>query len=219
MSAAQQTSSPRSTTVSIVVGFAFTDADGPAFERAAKIATWGAGGELHLVHVFDANAPRTEASSRALSGRLRTYVEEKAASMGGLAGLHVGIHLRYGNTVREILQLASDVGATMIVVGSQSGPQLKHWIMGSTADKLLAQGSIPVLVASPYAPDAPADEGVPAIEPPCPDCTRTRLESRGNDWWCERHATHAKSGHTYSYQREWPFTGHDSSVSPTGIDF
>ncbi len=218
MSAAQQPSSPRSPTVSVVVGFAFTDADGPAFERAAKIATWGVGGELHLVHVFDANAPRSEERALELAGRLRTYVEEKAASMGGLAGLHVGVHLRYGDTVREILQLATDVGATMIVVGSQSGPHLKQWIMGSTADKLLAHGSIPVLVASPRAASAPVEE-VPAIEPPCPDCTRVRLESRGNDWWCERHAKHAKSGHTYSYQREWPFSGHDSAVSPTGIDF
>jgi nucleotide-binding universal stress UspA family protein len=204
--------------VSIVVGFAFTAADGPAFERAAKIATWAPGGELHLVHVFDANAPRTEASSAALAGRLRTYVEEKAASMGGLGGLHVGIHLRYGDTVREILQLASDVSATMIVVGSEAGPRLKQWIMGSTADKLVAHAPMPVLVASPRGAAPPGDEAL-AIEPPCPDCTRVRFESRGNHWWCERHASHAKSGHTYSYQREWPFSGHDSAVSPTGVDF
>lgn len=217
MSVAQQPSSPRSATVSVVVGFAFTDADGPAFERAAKIATWAPGGELHLIHVFDANAPRSEAGSLELAGRLRTYVEEKSASMGGLGGLHVGIHLRYGNAVHEILQLASDVGATLIVVGSESGPRLRQWIMGSTADKLLAQGALPVLVASPRTAEAAPAE--PAIAPPCPDCTRTRLESRGNSWWCERHASHAKSGHTYSYQREWPFSGHDSAVSPTGIDF
>jgi nucleotide-binding universal stress UspA family protein len=215
MTETAQTTNHAPSPLSLVVGLAFTDADGPAFDQAARIAQRVANGALHLVHVFDAE-PSVE-RSRDLVGHLRLYVNEKAAAAGGLKGITVGIHLRAGKPVRELAQFATDIHADLIVIGSRRGPYLKSWVVGSTAEQLIATAPCPVLVASPR-PAAP-QKHEPVIEPPCPDCLRTRAETHGARWWCERHSHHAERAHTFSYQRELPLATHDSAVIPTGIDF
>jgi nucleotide-binding universal stress UspA family protein len=201
--------------LAIVVGLAFTDADGPAFDQAARIAQRVPSSELHLVHVF--HEPLSEERSRDLASHLRLYVNEKAAVMGGLKGITVGIHLRVGAAVHEIVELAREIAADLIVVGSRRGPHIAQWIVGSTAQHLVGGAPCPVLVASP------APQGVEShrlvIEPPCPDCVRTRAASAGARWWCDRHSHRIAGGHVYSYQRELPLTMHDSQIIPTGIDF
>jgi len=202
-------------TLAIVVGLEFTDADGVAFDQAVRIARRVPRSELHVVHVFGEEP--SKARSRELVDHLRLYVNEKAAAAGGFKAMTVGIHLRTGKPVREIVQLATDVSADLVVIGSHKGPHMKSWIVGSTAEHLLAAAPCPVLVAPPH-PKAVAPHE-PAIEAPCPDCLRVRATSRGAEWWCERHAHHAKRAHTFSYQRELPFASHDSEVIPTGITF
>jgi nucleotide-binding universal stress UspA family protein len=209
------TTTPDRSTLCTVVGFAFTDADGPAFDQAARIASRVPRSELHVVHVFPTELSAEK--SHDLVGHLRLYVDEKAAIGNALQGITVGIHLRTGNPVREIAQLATEVRADLIVLGSQKGPHLKHWIVGSTAEKLIASASCPVLVASPK-PTA-VQKYEPTIEPACPECVQTRVASLGATWWCGRHSNVATGAHTYSYQREMPFASHDSAVSPTGVDF
>ncbi len=199
----------------VVVGLDFSDADGPAFDDGARLAGRVPGSELHLVHVFGAEP--SEARSRNLVDHLRLYVNEKAAAAGGLGGMSVGIHLRAGRPVREIVQLAAEVHADLIVVGSHRRQHLRHWLFGSTAEKLSAGAACPVLVAHPR--PAQSREHVIVIEPPCPDCVRAREVSHGAQWWCDRHANRVNTGHTFSYQRELPFASHDSAVIPTGVDF
>jgi nucleotide-binding universal stress UspA family protein len=205
---------PPATKFAVVVGLDFTDADGPAFDLAVRLLPSVPGTELHLLHVFS-EAPSAE-RSKDLADHLRLYVDEKAAILEGLRGITVGVHLRGGKVVREILQLATDVDAKLIVVGSHKGPHIKDWIAGSTVERLVSSGTFPVIAAAAKAKEPEKHE--PAIEPPCPQCVQTRIASGGKQWWCERHTHAASLGHTYSYQREIPFSTHDSSVSPTGIE-
>lgn len=204
------------TPVRIVVALGFNDADGPAFDQAVRLTRRVPGSELHLVHVFE-HAP-SEAKREDLVEHLRLYVSEKAEMTGGLGGITVGIHLRAGKVVRELTQLATDVGADFVVVGAPRRSPLEHWIAGSTADRLVASAPFPVLVASRAPRDREPQE--PAIEPPCADCVQTRIATQGARFWCERHTRAAAARpHTYSFQREIPFGSHDSEVLPTGIDF
>ncbi len=198
---------------SVVVGLDFTDAGGFAFQQAARIAKRIPHAAIHLVHVFE-DEP-TNGKSRDLVQRLRLYANEQAAAVGGLSGNAIGIHLRTGNPVREIVQLASELGADLIVLGAHKHPHMKSWVVGSTAEHLLAMAPCPVMVAGPK--PAPA-HFVPSIEPPCPDCETTRKASGGTQWWCERHAHHAKKAHSFSYQRELPYGMPDYEVIPTGLD-
>lgn len=194
---------------SILVGLGFVDADVPAFEQSVRIAQRVPRSELHLVHVASSGA-----GSRDLINRLRLTVNEKAGAMKGLRGVTVGIHLRWGKVVHEIVQLAAQVYADLIVLGSSGGWHLEHWIVGSKAERLGVAVSCPVLVASPR-PSKPR----PAIGPPCPDCVRSRAASGGSLWWCEHHSQQAGRAHEFSFQRELPFAAHESEVIPTGIDF
>jgi nucleotide-binding universal stress UspA family protein len=199
---------------SIVVGLDFLDAGGYAFEQAARVARTIAGSQVHLVHVFEGEVD--DARRKQLIGQLRLYANEKAISLGGLPGVRVGVHLRVGDPAREILQLASDLSATMIVIGAHKKSDPGSWLLGTVAQRLLQWSSCPVLVAGPKPPPLHHE---PAIEPPCADCSRTRVDSKGTTWWCERHSHHAARAHVFSYQRELPLETHDSAVVPTGIDF
>jgi nucleotide-binding universal stress UspA family protein len=198
---------------SVVVGLDFTDADGPAFDQAARLAVRVPDSELHLVHVFGTE-PSAE-SSRELIENLRHYVNEKAATTSGLPGLRVGIHLRWGRAVRKLIQFAMDVRADLIVIGSHKGPRINDWMSGSTVERLVSAASFQVLVASPR-PRVP-DERDKGIEPPCSACTRARSGSGGQSWWCDRHIHAAQRAHAFSYQRELPLTPYDSEIIPTGI--
>jgi hypothetical protein len=135
-----------------------------------------------------------------------------------MTGVRFGVHLRTGDAARQIAVLAAEVGADVVVLGSRRGQQIRHWIVGSTAQKLQAIAACPVLVANPW-PKEPADKHILVIDPPCPDCVRARASSSGSRWWCERHSHRGNSAHTYSYEYGAPFTTHDSLTSSTGIDF
>jgi nucleotide-binding universal stress UspA family protein len=202
---------------SILVASDLSEASGYAFEQAAHLAEHIPGAAIHFLNVVSGDT--SEARIRQLGGQLRTYVSEKAASMGGLQGLRVGVHVRHGDPVREIVQAAAELNARLIVVGNRQHPHLKSWVVGTIAEKLLVHAPCPVVLAGPK-PLEPLLH-YPAIEPPCPDCVKVRAQSDGHNWWCPRHTTHGATagGHVYSYQRELPFAQHDSEVVPTGIRF
>lgn len=201
----------------ILVCFDDTEASGYAFEEAMHIARRIPSSEIHLIDVRPKELPDSETMQ--LAGRLRTYVDEKAASLGGMRGQSVAVHVRYGDPMHHIVELAADVGIDLIVLGNPKHPHWQNLVAGSLADKLLRHAPCPVLVAGPK-PAEPRPQP-PRVEPPCPDCLRTRASTHGSQWWCSRHATVGAPGihaHRYSYQREIPFAEHDSNVIPTGID-
>jgi nucleotide-binding universal stress UspA family protein len=199
---------------SVVVGLDFTDADGPAFDQAARLALRVPGSELHLVHVFTME-PSAE-RSRQLMENLRLYVNEKAVMTCGLPGMRVGIHLRWGRAFRKLVQFAVEAQADIVVIGSRRQPHCKDSIVGSTLQKLVSAASFQVLVASAR-PTLP-EEHRPLIEPPCTACRETRTASVGQSWWCNSHVHAAELAHALSDQRELPTTTqHDSEVIPTGM--
>jgi nucleotide-binding universal stress UspA family protein len=133
--------------LSILVCLGFAETDGIAFDQSARIAQRVPCSELHLVHVFDAEPPA--ARSQDLIDRLRLYVNQKAGAMESPGGITVGIHLRWGKVVREIVQLATEVHADLIVVGSGKLPHVNHAMAGSTTQGLIVLAPCPVIMASP----------------------------------------------------------------------
>ena len=201
----------------ILVCFDDTEASGYAFEEATHIARRIPSSEIHLVDVRPKELSDSETMQ--LAGRLRTYVNEKAAALGGMTGQSVAVHVRYGDAMLQIAELAADIGIDLIVLGSSKHPHWQNLVAGSLADKLLRHAPCPVLVADPKPAEARAQP--PRVEPACPDCVRVRASSHGAQWWCSRHSTAGAPSlhaHRYSYQQEIPFSTHDSEVIPTGID-
>jgi nucleotide-binding universal stress UspA family protein len=203
----------------IVVAIDFHDPSVYALRRGAEIFRRSPSFELELLHVIAGAGEMTEPvldvvdTALDVSKRMEDFVRTKLGDPSALAGRRVGIHVRTGTVAEEIVKLADDVGAQLIVVGSHGRKGLMKKILGSTSEKVLELAHCSVVIAT----GDPASEA-PAIEPPCPDCQRERVASAGKTWWCSRHAEHHVRGHALSYRREWPFALHDSEVIPTGVD-
>jgi nucleotide-binding universal stress UspA family protein len=124
------------------------------------------GSELHVVHVLDA-APSpallypeatdpegAEVSDQALEKDLERRAEqlgrqildtetERVVSAGGTV---VGSHLAMGDAPREIVHLAEDLDAGLVVMGSRGRGGIRRALMGSVSDAVVRHAHCPVLV-------------------------------------------------------------------------
>jgi nucleotide-binding universal stress UspA family protein len=154
-------------------------------DQAAKETKLRPGAELHLLHVIPppiaapvgAIAPT---SGFDMTGSIEAAREELRRFVRGasLEGVEVSEHVRVGATSEEIIALANDLDAELIVVGANEHGFLKRVLLGSTTDPLMAHAPCSVLVAR-----APL---VPEVEPPRAD---------QND---DVHRRHHPQAHVYS---------------------
>lgn len=157
-------------------------------QTAAAMTVSVAGGELHLVHVAE---PIVDAEGRnALVTPLtevlqngRTVLEAAAARVRPVLGDRFVTHLTVGEPWQEILQLATDLTADIIVVGSHRRTGIERFLLGSVSEQIVRKARCQVVVARPKDYGA----AVPEIEPPCKDCVATQWESSGERLWCARH--------------------------------
>jgi nucleotide-binding universal stress UspA family protein len=197
----------------VAVDLADTASGGYALDQAFRIARRIPGSQLHVLHVSSADAKDETL------GLLRLYVQEKAAALGGCQRQNVAVHVRRGDSAKEIAQLATDLGSDLVVVGSHKTPELKKIFLGSTAERVMAHVTCPVVIAGPR-PKAQPSHTI-TIEGPCPACVQARVDTRGAQWWCARHSEHhpvLSHHHLYSYHSELPYAEHDSEVSAKGVD-
>jgi nucleotide-binding universal stress UspA family protein len=197
----------------VALDLADTASGGYALDQAMRIATRVADSQLHVVHVST-----SDVTSETL-GLLRLYVSEKATALGGPTWQTVAVPVRKGEPAHEIAQLATDLSADLIVVGTHKAPHLKNLFVGSTAERVMGSATCPVFVAGPR--PAPQPSHVIVIEAACPACVQARLETGGREWWCARHSEHhsvLRHHHMYSYDSGVPFATHDYEVAATGVD-
>jgi nucleotide-binding universal stress UspA family protein len=150
MSAQQQSPSlvaaPRSP-FTILVGDDFEPASALAFEQAVGLALRIPRSHLHVVHVVRDDT--TETDIHRLTAMLRVYIEEKC-SAGAPLDQWVEIHVRRGEPVREIVRLATDVTASIILVGTgRRRMHVRELLQGSLGTRLARLAPCPVLIAEP----------------------------------------------------------------------
>ena len=58
-------------------------------------------------------------------------------------------HLLRGSTVQAILTFAKDVEADAIVMGTHGRTGLRHLLLGSVAEGVIRQASVPVTIVPP----------------------------------------------------------------------
>jgi len=122
----------------------------------------------------------------------RAYLDEVVrAAADTFMGRIVG-HLAVGDPATKVLELALDLEADMIVVGTHQKGALARLVLGSVSQKIATRAQCPVLLARPKGYPV-----VPEIEPPCADCVATRQTSGGEQMWCARHMTHHPLGHVH----------------------
>lgn len=110
------------------------------------------GSELHVVHVgieyflftHDYISP---AQYEELKKERQEVLDEQVRFIEEAGGDVAGAHLRMGCKVdEEIVNLAEELGAGLIVVGSRGQGRLARSLMGSASDSIVRHAHCPVLV-------------------------------------------------------------------------
>lgn len=192
----------------VVVGTDYSVQAARALQAAYEAARRYAPAELHVVHATSAIAQGSAVMPpfAGLGGVPVKTLDEQQAELvkildSELATLstfpasntRVIAHIRLTAPVFAITELASELGADAIVVGSHGRHGVARWLLGSVAEAVVRQAPCPVLVIPPLPHELP----VPAIEPPCPRCVTARQESGGKEVWCEQHREHHGRRHVY----------------------
>jgi nucleotide-binding universal stress UspA family protein len=76
----------------------------------------------------------------------RTKLDEQMQRVGQTGGEVAEVHARIGRPDAEIVGLADELGAGLIVLGSRGLGPLRRALMGSVSDSVVRHAHCPVLV-------------------------------------------------------------------------
>ena len=116
--------------------------------RAAVDIARKTGSELHVVHAWH-SVPSTRFESyihAQLQQEAREVLAEQVERIKGDGANVAEAHLREGPAVDEILDLAEEVGADLIVIGSRGLGPVKRVVLGSVSEGVVHHATRPVLV-------------------------------------------------------------------------
>jgi nucleotide-binding universal stress UspA family protein len=131
----------------IVVGYDGTDSSKTALRYAIEFAK-ALGDKLVLVYGYASHGygGGEVPTQREAVKELGEKATAEGAKIAGSAKVDQEVELVAEHPVRALLDVASDRGARMIVVGSHGDNPLKGAIIGSTPHKLVQLSETPVLV-------------------------------------------------------------------------
>ena len=132
-----------------------------ASKTAAELAQ-STGSELHVLYVWEAANPYVEAVGLAgdepVNPRLdaelkrqfdlqaRTMLDAQEEKVRAVGGTVAQAHLRMGKADHEIVTLAEEIGAGLIVMGGRGRGGIRRALMGSVSDSVVRHAHCPVLV-------------------------------------------------------------------------
>jgi nucleotide-binding universal stress UspA family protein len=129
-----------------------------AFASAADLSK-KTGSELHVVYVghmplVSYESPGATTLDPGLTGRMhesaqqeaRTMLDEQVRQVGKTDGEVAEMHARVGRPDAEIVGLADELGAGLIVLGSRGLGPLRRALMGSVSDSVVRHAHCPVLI-------------------------------------------------------------------------
>jgi nucleotide-binding universal stress UspA family protein len=114
--------------------------------------------ELHVVHVgvvpiFLKSYPGTLGYERRLYEEIeemsRELLRKESWRVKAAGGTVAGTHLRMGEVALEIVALAEELQADLIVMGSRGLGGVRRALMGSVSDSVVRHAHCPVLVVRP----------------------------------------------------------------------
>lgn len=181
----------------IVAAVEPSGASDAVIDTASALSRIVAGAELHFVHVLAAGPPAHEIALPVadLVADAKRYLDGVVATAAAYTPAAIRGHVGVGPAAEGILQLATDVAADLIVVGTHHKRGVAR-IVGSVSERVLRHATCPVLLAQPKREGAASTSDV-AIEPPCPACNETQRATKGEQLWCDRHAQRHLQGHLH----------------------
>lgn len=205
-----------------VVGTDFSETADVALDKAFDLASKEELAEVHVVNAVrhlgeyvQMDLPDTPA--------YRLPIDEAQEKMEAHVGARLAVwqdktHRTFSRCVTYlstefpavgISQLATDLEAEMIVVGTHGRQGFRRLLLGSVAEAVVRLANVPVLVVRPKQDDVP----VPQIQPPCPQCLEVRRASGGDQLWCEQHQAHHGPRHVYHYENRVAADGNIGGIN------
>ncbi|HTR50383.1 MAG TPA: universal stress protein [Kofleriaceae bacterium] len=144
-----------STYSQVVVGFDFSHSGRAALYRAIALATRAPFHVLQFICVIEPHSPipavpgskvdygYAERVQRAMTDEIE--LELRAAQSN--TRIHFNVHARIGKAADEILDLAREVGADLIIVGSKGLKGVERLVLGSVSEKVVREAGCTVEVA------------------------------------------------------------------------
>jgi nucleotide-binding universal stress UspA family protein len=128
----------------VVVAYDFSKHADVALQHAVELACKDPSQVLHFVTVIDASQTYLTADSvqKDLLGRLRHLFEARRPGVE----IDFFVHARIGAPVAEILALAEEVGADLIICGSHGRGAMGRLLLGSVSEAVLHGARCPVLI-------------------------------------------------------------------------
>lgn len=201
----------------IVVGIDFSEAGNGALDHAIELAV-ARNAELHILYVDDhfRGAEDGREAAEAMLERIEKHgifhMEQASKRLGKAVSFrHLYSHFRVGAPAEQIVQLAVDLNADLIVVGTHGRRGVQRLLMGSVSERVVRLARCAVWIVRPK--DHEGLGHVPEIEPPCKDCLARRTETNGEEFWCARHSERHIRGRPLHYGGAG--SGTDGSYSST----
>jgi nucleotide-binding universal stress UspA family protein len=143
----------------IVVGFDHSDTGEHALLEAMRLAQQLPRSELHVTSVIETGGKlhdkndleRASDELRSRAGELRNHVMRICAPGQGSDAFrqHVVLHVRIGDPATALIQVAVDVEAELLVVGTHRRRGVEKLLEGSVSEALIRRAPLPVLVVYP----------------------------------------------------------------------
>lgn len=137
--------------VQVVVAYDLSPSGEEALARALEIVARAPQHVLHVVTILDEyRGGHKVGYQRAddMHGALREYVQARFTEREK-PEIEFFVHCRIGKPAVEILQVAEDVGADLIFVGSHDRHGIDRVLSGSTAERVVRDAKCPVMVVKP----------------------------------------------------------------------
>lgn len=185
----------------VVVGYDFSHSGHAALTRGVALAVRASSHVLHVICVIDPKSPIPSIPSydgvdymyaARVQEALATAVEEELGKHDIHTRIHFFVHARIGRPAEEILQLAREVGADLVVVGNHALSGLERLFVGSVSAKVMRDAKCSVEIARPKGyPDVellpvvdaePGDHDHPYLPPHRYTYEDNRLNLRPPEW-------------------------------------
>jgi nucleotide-binding universal stress UspA family protein len=182
----------------VVVGYDFSHSGRAALRRAVTLAGRAPFHVLHVVCVVDPkeaipSLPSYNGVDYMYAARVQealaaeTQHELDRADVRG--SVHFFVHARIGKAAPEILTLAREIGADLIIVGSKGLCGIERWILGSTSEQVMRDAGCTVEIARPkrydevlLLPVDPVDPGHTYVPPHRYTYEDRRVNLRPAEW-------------------------------------
>jgi nucleotide-binding universal stress UspA family protein len=194
----------------LLVGVDFSELSDRALDEAFAQASQRPDSEVHVLSVLpvtdtdpgyvvsmyagEDQKPNLDEAVQKLRTHVELHLEKfKLVHPESRLGFRVISHVHVDTAAHCIVQLANELSADLIVIGTHNRKGLERLLLGSVAEATVRSARCPVLVIpAPAEPDAEL-----TVAPPCQECVRTRAASAGKEFWCEQHRVKHGRRHTY----------------------